>query len=354
MRLAVLKHGGNWPALIAFSLLLTAVLEWAAFPAAFLLGPMIAAMVIAIGGAPVRLQRMYLVAAQAIIGCRIAQALTSSILVSFAADWATMLLVVSTTVLAGAVVGWVLVRFGSLPGTTAAWGSSPGAAVAMIAMAEEFGADTQLVAFMQYMRVVIVVLSASIVSRMILGSAPPEAVVPQIATLFEVAPKPFMATLLIAVTGVLLARRLRIPGGALLLPMLIGAGVHTSGIVEISLPPVLTGVAYAVLGWHVGLSFTRKVFLHAFHAIPQLLLSTLLLIALCGFSAWLLTMMLHTDALTAYLATSPGGLDAIGIIAISSRVDISFVMAIQILRVFVVIFTGPQIAKLICRYAQPR
>ena len=352
--MTALQHGGNWPALIALSLPLTAVLEWAAFPAAFLLGPMIAAMVFAIGGAPVRLKRRYLVAAQALIGCRIAQALTGSILVSLAADWATMLLVVATTVAAGAVVGWVLVKFGSLPGTTAAWGSSPGAAVAMIAMAEEFGADTQLVAFMQYMRVVIVVLSASIVSRLLLGSAPPDAVIPPLATLFEVAAKPFMATLLIAAAGVLIARRLRIPGGALLLPMLIGAVLHTSGIAELSLPPGLTGIAYAILGWHVGLSFTRRVFLHAFRAIPQLLLSTLLLIALCGFSAWLLTEMLHTDALTAYLATSPGGLDAIGIIAISSRVDISFVMAIQVLRVFVVIFTGPQIAKLICRHAQAR
>ena len=40
-----------------------------------------------------------------------------------------------------------------LPGTTAVWGSSPGAATAMVLMAEAFGADARLVAFMQYLRV---------------------------------------------------------------------------------------------------------------------------------------------------------------------------------------------------------
>ena len=35
----------------------------------------------------------------------------------------------------------------------------------MVAMAEEFGSDPRLVAFMQYVRVVAVVLSASVVAR---------------------------------------------------------------------------------------------------------------------------------------------------------------------------------------------
>ena len=37
-----------------------------------------------------------------------------------------------------------------LPGTTALWGTSPGAASVMTIMAESYGADMRLVAFMQY------------------------------------------------------------------------------------------------------------------------------------------------------------------------------------------------------------
>ena len=53
--------------------------------------------------------------------------------------------------------------------------------------------------------------------------------------------------------------------------------------------------------------------------------------------------------LTAFLATIPGGLDAIAIIAVDSNADISFVLALQTVRLFVVIVTGPMLAKLICR-----
>ena len=349
--MASIKLGWKWLALIALSLPLTAALEWAAFPAALLLGPMIAAITFGVSGISLRLPRGIFIGAQAIIGCLIARALTAGILVSITHDWATMLLIVLTTVVAGGIVGWVLIKLDALPRTTAAWGSCPGAAAAMIAMAEEVGADIQLVAFMQYLRVVIVVLSVPVVSRLFLGLEPLPGALPQLTTLLPVALLPFVETLAIAAAGVLIARRLRIPGGALLVPMVIGAVLHTSGVVDITLTPWLIAAAYAAFGWSVGLGFTRTVFLHALRAIPQLLLSTLMLIGLCAVSAWLLTVLLHTDPLTAYLATSPGGLGPIAIMALASHADIPFVMAIQILRVFIVILTGPQIARLICRYA---
>ena len=55
--------------------------------------------------------------------------------------------------------------------------------------------------------------------------------------------------------------------------------------------------------------------------------------------------------LTAYLATTPGGLDSVVIIAMNTHADMPFVMAAQTLRLIVVILAGPQIAKLICRFA---
>ena len=345
------SHRLRWLALLIASLLLTAVLEWAALPGALMLGPMIAAITFGVGGSNLRSPRWSLIGAQAIIVCLIARTLTPSILTSIVRDWPTMLLVVTSTVIAGGIVGWLMVKAGTLPGTTAAWGSSPGAASAMIAMAEEYGADIRLVAFMQYLRVALVVCSASLVSRLLLGVAPASPAGPSLAALFAVAPLPFAETLAIAAGGAMLCRLLKISGGAVLLPMVIATVLHLAGVVEITLPPWLVGVTYAATGWYVGLGFTRAVFLHAWRALPQLLLSTLLLIALCGACAWLLTVLLHTDPLSAYLATTPGGLDAVAIIAISSHADVSFVMAIQTMRLFVVMLSAPQIAKLICRYA---
>ena len=57
------------------------------------------------------------------------------------------------------------------------------------------------------------------------------------------------------------------------------------------------------------------------------------------------------DFLTAVSPTSPGGLDSVAIIAVGSKADVSFVLAVQTLRLFVVLITGPLLAKWIARGA---
>ena len=104
------------------------------------------------------------------------------------------------------------------------------------------------------------------------------------------------------------------------------------------------------MGWRIGLGFTRQVLKHAFRALPQIMLSIVLLVGFCGGLAWLLVQHFHLDPLTAYLATSPGGMDSIAVIAASSHnVDLEFVMALQTVRLFLVIFLGPALARIIAR-----
>jgi membrane AbrB-like protein len=339
----------SWVVLLALSVPVGWALNRAAIPAALLLGPMIAAIVLALSGVRLSVPRWGFMAAQAIVGCLIARSLTMSIVVSMVRHWPTMVAVVLITILAGGLVGWVLVRLRALPGTTAAWGSSPGAASAMILMAEDFGADIRLVAFMQYLRVVIVVLSASIVSRLLVGHVA-AAPAPRVWMSFWVPWHSLAQTVAIAAVGGLIGRQLRIPAGPFLVPMMFGAVLQTTQLVDIVLPSWLLEIAYATIGWYVGLAFNRDVIIYAFRAIPQMLLATVLLIALCGLCAVMLTLLLHTDPLSAYLATSPGGLDSVAIIAIGSHADLPFVLALQTLRMFMVTITGPAIAKLISRY----
>ncbi|MBS1154903.1 MAG: rane protein AbrB duplication [Proteobacteria bacterium] len=345
-------QAGYWLALLALSLISAGLLQWAAFPAAFLVGPMLTALVFSLRGIALKLPRRAFVGAQAIIGCVVAQTITTSIVASIARDGALMLLIVGTTVVAGGIVGWVVTKMGTLPGSTAAWGSSPGGASAMIGMAEEYGADVRLVAFMQYLRVLIVVLSAAMATHFLQGNGLAATAHATASGSLAVESWGALAlTLGVAVTGACISHYFRIPGGALLVPMLLGAVLHASGLANLALPFWLPACAYIALGWYVGLGFNRSTLVYALRALPVLLLATLLLIVLCGFSAWMLTRVLHTDPLTAYLATSPGGLDSVTIIALGSHADIPFVLAVQTLRVFVVILTGPWIAKLICRYS---
>ena len=122
---------------------------------------------------------------------------------------------------------------------------------------------------------------------------------------------------------------LRIPAGPMLVPMVAGALLHGSGVMTIELPPWLLAVSYAMVGWNIGLRFTRPILVHALRALPRVAASILVLIAICGGFAWVLTWTAGIDPLTAYLATSPGGADSVAIIAASSNVDVPFVMALQ-------------------------
>jgi membrane AbrB-like protein len=79
------------------------------------------------------------------------------------------------------------------------------------------------------------------------------------------------------------------------------------------------------------------------------------LLAFCGFVAWLLVRLLGIDPLTAYLATSPGGMDTIAIIsAASGSVDIAFVMAMQMSRFLIVLLAGPPVARWIANRTRDR
>jgi membrane AbrB-like protein len=306
----------------------------------------------ALGGATIRLPRSAFIAGQALIGCLIARAVTAALLTSLLQNWPVMTATVLGTLAASTLVGWLLVRFGSLPGATAAWGTSAGAASAMVAMSQEYGADPLLVAMMQYLRVIFVVLAASLVAGLWLGPEHPvSGAVAPASTQSGDASLSLLETLATAATGAWLGLRLKLPAGGLLVPMAAAALLQGAGYLTITLPKPLLLFGYGAIGLSIGLRFSRDLLRRTVRALPEMLAGTFALIGLCGVSAWILMRVLHIDALTAYLATSPGGLDSVAIIAAGSNADVPFVLALQTFRMLVVVAIGPFVAKLLSRVA---
>ncbi|MDZ7910156.1 MAG: AbrB family transcriptional regulator [Gemmobacter sp.] len=54
------------------------------------------------------------------------------------------------------------------------------------------------------------------------------------------------------------------------------------------------------------------------------------------------------------LATVPGSIDSIAIIAIGAHADVSFVMTLQTIRLFAVALLGPTVAALLLRMMRKR
>src|SRR5262245_138742 len=345
-----------WCLLVVGSLLLAAIFAMARLPAALLLGPMIAGIVLGSNGARIGVPRLAVYASQTIVGCLIARSITGDIVHAFLKDWPLLLGAVLVIILSSGLVGFLISRWRVLPGSTGVWGSAPGGASVMMIMAGAFGADARLVAFMQYLRVVLVAAVATLVSRFWVGEGALSADMGSVATLqassSATLPLPwggFAVTLLIAAGGGLIGRTLRIPAGALLMPMALAAVLEAMGLVSLVLPQWLLAITYAFLGWSIGLSFNREILQHAARALLPITLAIGVMIGVCAALAALLVRAAGIDPLTAYLATSPGGMDSVAIIGAASKVDLSFVMALQVVRLVIVLIVGPPLARFLAQ-----
>lgn len=335
----------RWALLVALSALVAGALEWIGLPAGLLLGPMIAAVVLAVRGWSLGVPILAFRGAQAAVGTLIAGSITTGIVATVTQHWPVFLAVNVATLAASSVLGYLLSRWQVLPGTVAVWGSTPGAASAMVLMAQAYGADSRLVAVMTYTRVVCVAVVASVLAAVMVGGGSGHH--PAAAWFAGVDPVAVLRTVAIAGVGAVLGVKLRLPAGALLGPLVLGGVLNVTGIAQPVLPQWLLAISYAVVGWKIGLSFTRDTLRVAGKAMPRILLSVGLLIAFCGGIAAALTRWAGIDPVTAYLASSPGGMDSVAIIAASSPVDVPFVMALQVMRFLGVLLIGPPLARFV-------
>ncbi|MBV8636306.1 MAG: AbrB family transcriptional regulator [Burkholderiaceae bacterium] len=338
----------QWSVLLLLSLALIILLELLRVPAALLLGAMAAAIFVAAYEGKIAVPAVPYTLAQGLIACLIARAVNPDILSAMIAQWPVFLFSVVSVIACSTGLGGLLARWKVLPGTTAVWGSAPGAATVMVLMAEAYGADGRLVAFMQFLRVVLVALTASIVARLSGLHAGP---VSSPDWLAPVDPIRLAATLLLAVAGSLIGARIKIPAGALLVPMFVGIALSATRALTVVLPLPLMACCYTLIGWAIGLRFTRDALNYAAHALPRVLATIFSLIVLCGGLACVLHWLTGVDALTAYLATSPGGADSVAVIAAASKVDMPFVMAMQMARFLLVMAIGPAMARTVARWA---
>lgn len=338
----------QWALLITGSICVTTAFSLLGLPAAALLGPMLCAIVAGALGVNLTTPQLAFGGGQAILGVLIASSLSPTLIPSFLSHWPMFFGVVIATLCASSLMGYLISRWQIVPGTTGVWGASPGAATAMVLIAEAFGADTRLVAFMQYLRMVMVTAVAAVVARLYVDIDPSD--IARTVWFPAIEWTAFGAALVVACAGTVLGKVLRLPSPYFLGALILGVALEFPGWLTYQLPPWLLTVSYAIIGWTIGLKFDREILLRVARIVPQIAASIVILILFCGGLAALLVTTTGVDPLTAYLATSPGGMDSVAIIAAASHdVDITFIMSVQMLRFLLVLIFGPAIARGVAR-----
>jgi len=300
-----------------------------------------------------------LLASQALIGVALGAGFETSTLTTIAADWAPVALVTVATVAISLIAGLVFAAATGLDRSTSLLGLVAGGASGIVAMSDELGADARLVAFMQYLRVLVVVVTAPLLAQLVLVAA--DDVAPAAAAAAAAAagvagvpgaglPADLAFTAGCALVGALIARRLRITAGTLLVPLTLAAGLAISQLSGgARVPPALQDVAFAGIGLQVGLRFTVATIRQAGRLLPAVLLAIAGLIVACAGLAGLLLALTDVSAADAYLATTPGGLYAVVAVAAAAGGNATFVVAVQALRLYAMVLTAPPLVRLLHR-----
>jgi membrane AbrB-like protein len=117
---------------------------------------------------------------------------------------------------------------------------------------------------------------------------------------------------------------------------------------------VLVQAAYMLIGWQAGLSFT----LASVRAIGRILPLALGLIVMLGAATAGLGVVLAKvtgiTELEGYLATSPGGVYAVLATAVETGSNVTFIIAVQVVRMLLMLFAAPLMARALARFSAQR
>src|SRR5215207_4494567 len=345
----------GWSSLGVGAALAGLIAQSVGLPAGWLVGPMLIALAMALlWKSHPTVPQWGRVASLAVVGGVLASAFRPSVVPLISRHWLPVALVVCGTLLLSLGTGLVLSVLARLDRKTAALGTLPGAASGMLAMSDPLGADARLVALMQYTRVVVVVVSATLVSRF--GLVPGttshstsgkslQAASQGADLLIQGTQLSYCLTVLVAALGAWAGTRLRLPAGALMGPLICGVTLEELGVSHLLWPPGVPQAAYLVLGLWVGLLFDGASVKRAGRLFPLVLASAVGLVLACATLGWALAALTGIDGMTAYLATTPGGIDSVAIVALGTEADAPLVLAVQMLRLLAVVFAGSLLGK---------
>jgi uncharacterized protein len=154
-----------------------------------------------------------------------------------------------------------------------------------------------------------------------------------------------------ALVGALVARRLRVTAGGLLCPLAVAAILSVSGVEgDAGVPALVQSLAFALIGLQVGLKFTVATIREAQALLPWVLGAIFVLIAVSAGLAPLLVPLAHVSFADAYLATTPGGLYAVLAASVGIGANTTFVVSVQVLRVFAMVLAAPHLVRLVARW----
>lgn len=304
------------------------------------------------------LNRSWFLIGQYLLGIELGRNVNMSVMTIFQENWITVVAVILTSILFSFGTGFLLYRFSRADKLTGLLATSPGGIATMPAIAEEVNANIGVVTAVQAMRVFLVVTIIPVVLFFIVNGSGYEGFMSNsvVESPIVVAGNPFIWTIpimLAALVGAFIGKRIKLPA-----PWLIGSllGVIifesvSSNIVNNTVtflwPHAIVVFGQILIGTSIGSRFRKSMFIGLKRIMIVSTIGTLLLIVAMYFCAYIVSTVTGISLVTSVLAFAPGGVVEMSTAAVSLHADSTFVVAVQTLRIILVILLLPSFIKFI-------
>ncbi len=336
-------------------LLIAAIGGWlaslAGIPLPWMLGAIGATLIAALARLPVAAPRPLTSPMRAILGVLLGASITPELLAQLSALGFSLLAVPIYVAFTAGVGLLYFIKVAKMNRPEAFFAALPGGLYTMVTFAEDLGISIRRLGLIHTMRVTLIVLVLPFLIEGLLGQDLTGAATSS-STLFEMSPPTLLVMAAIALVGWWLAEKTKVPGGIMIIPMLITAVLQLSGLTTASVPNELIIVAQVVLGAAIGGRFRGL----ELHEIANALLHSCgyiaLALAITTITALGLTHLTPISLWAGIIAFAPGGLAEMSLVALGLGVNVGFVVTIHISRILVVVLTGPLIYRLLERKLQ--
>jgi uncharacterized protein len=336
---------------LAVTVVASTVFELLGLPSAALFGSLLGGIAHALTSpTDLRLPESSFRLGQALVGVVVGSTISVDALAAMRDDVLTIALVTVGTIVISLIAGALLALRREVSRVTGAFAMIAGGASGVVAIAHDLGADDRVVTVVQYLRVLLVLVMMPLVTAVVFH---PEHGAGALAETHTDLLTDLGFVALSLVLGVAVARLVPITTSILLAPLAIAAVLSAGGwLGPVAVPVALQWLAYALIGVQVGLRFTRESVSAITRMLPYVVVLIVGMIVATALMGSLLALLTPVDGLTAYLATTPGGLFAVLATAADAGSDVTYVMAVQLARLLVILAFTPLLAKVLTRSAQ--
>ncbi|MBP0012805.1 MAG: AbrB family transcriptional regulator [Roseofilum sp. SBFL] len=343
-----LKNSLSYIGLVAIASLTAVLLTQLHIPVSWLVGPMIFGLVYSLfKGEAQPLPPIFSILGQAIIALTTATRFSFDTLI-LAKEYALPLLgCITITGILSILNGYLLSRWAGIDKATSLLGCIPGAGPTLVALSEDLGGDAIAVAFLQYLRILMVsVIVPSLVTFSSSETIGQLAILPEMSTPSATLP-PILNLGILALCGILgllIGRGIKLPAAVFLGPFFLGLITFWILPYPLHVPDPIFAASLLLFGLSIGLKFDRQVAQTLVKSVVIQLGLVTILIAVCLGIGYEFHQLTHIDTLTAILGTTPGGISAITATVIEIGGNVGLVVAMQMTRMFLILLLSPWLA----------